>query len=637
MYAKKIQISNYGPIEHLDIALPFDGENPKPILLVGENGSGKSILLSYIVNGLMVAQGVIYPENSEVKKDKVYKFRSPSYIKTGAECYFGRIEFEQGLHCEELQLHQLKKDIGDKPATLVGDGVDRLWQSTPDDKSSNYRANFGEKSSTIKLRDTFNNNCILYFPPNRFEEPAWLNESSLKAKAQYMNIRHIAGYTNRRIINHSSLHDNQNWLFEVLYDCNAFEIQTPISPPLYSKDQYGQFHALPKVPLFMGYHGTAKTIYQVALSIIRSIFRADGNLRFGIGARQRRTVSLISGNKQLVPNIFQLSTGETSLLSIFLSILRDFDLSGAPFTKIDAIRGIVVVDEIDLHLHAIHQCEVLPRLVKMFPRVQFIVTTHSPLFVLGMEKAFGRDGFALYRLPQGQQISPEEFSEFGNAYQSFAETRRFSDDMKRAVQDSQKPIVFVEGVTDIRYLEKAAELLDRTVILERCYIKDGGGFGGLDKNWKHWKHLNDQLARSIPQKIVLLYDCEKQRCRDRGNVFQRTIPKQEDNPLQKGIENLFEKAILESAKEFKPAFLDIIEGHTKTERGQEITIPEEWTVNQDEKINLCNWLCENGTAEDFKHFRVIFDLLEEILIDDEGVAASVSPGQSPQPEQDHAE
>ena len=55
MYTRRVQLANYGPIEKLDIELPFEGENPKPVVLVGENGSGKSILLSPIVNGLFVA------------------------------------------------------------------------------------------------------------------------------------------------------------------------------------------------------------------------------------------------------------------------------------------------------------------------------------------------------------------------------------------------------------------------------------------------------------------------------------------------------------------------------------------------------------------------------------------------------
>lgn len=66
MYTKRIQIHNYGPIDRIDISFPFEDDNPKPVLLVGENGSGKSIVLSHIVNGLITAQQVAYPETPEV-------------------------------------------------------------------------------------------------------------------------------------------------------------------------------------------------------------------------------------------------------------------------------------------------------------------------------------------------------------------------------------------------------------------------------------------------------------------------------------------------------------------------------------------------------------------------------------------
>jgi predicted ATP-binding protein involved in virulence len=72
MYAKKVHLLNYGPIESLQLELPFEGETPKPIVLVGENGSGKSILLSHIVNGLIMAKGLAFPETPEVEADRVY-------------------------------------------------------------------------------------------------------------------------------------------------------------------------------------------------------------------------------------------------------------------------------------------------------------------------------------------------------------------------------------------------------------------------------------------------------------------------------------------------------------------------------------------------------------------------------------
>jgi predicted ATPase len=48
-------------------------------------------------------------------------------------------------------------------------------------------------------------------------------------------------------------------------------------------------------------------------------------------------------------------------------------------------RGIVMVDEIDLHLHPEWQMTVLPTLAKRLPNLQFIVTSHSPLVVGSLE------------------------------------------------------------------------------------------------------------------------------------------------------------------------------------------------------------------------------------------------------------
>ena len=44
-------------------------------------------------------------------------------------------------------------------------------------------------------------------------------------------------------------------------------------------------------------------------------------------------------------------------------------------------QGIVMIDEVDLHIHPEWQMQLLPRLAKHLPKVQFIVTSHSPLLV----------------------------------------------------------------------------------------------------------------------------------------------------------------------------------------------------------------------------------------------------------------
>ena len=46
-------------------------------------------------------------------------------------------------------------------------------------------------------------------------------------------------------------------------------------------------------------------------------------------------------------------------------------------------NGIVLIDEVDLHLHPKWQREILIQLTKVFPNLQFIVSTHSPVIVVG--------------------------------------------------------------------------------------------------------------------------------------------------------------------------------------------------------------------------------------------------------------
>ena len=77
MYLKRLQLANYGPLQDLDISLPFDGACPKPVLLVGENGSGKTIALSHIVNAIVQARDAAYQESSELDAGKSSNCAAP--------------------------------------------------------------------------------------------------------------------------------------------------------------------------------------------------------------------------------------------------------------------------------------------------------------------------------------------------------------------------------------------------------------------------------------------------------------------------------------------------------------------------------------------------------------------------------
>lgn len=73
--------------------------------------------------------------------------------------------------------------------------------------------------------------------------------------------------------------------------------------------------------------------------------------------------------------------------------------------------GIVLIDEIDLHLHAKWQRIVLKQLHDIFPRVQFVITTHSPLVVLGADSDYVQL-FKLKSAAEVEEISLTEMSSY---------------------------------------------------------------------------------------------------------------------------------------------------------------------------------------------------------------------------------
>ena len=79
---------------------------------------------------------------------------------------------------------------------------------------------------------------------------------------------------------------------------------------------------------------------------------------------------------------------------MFGTILRYADAAG--MTPQD-VSGIVVIDELDAHMHIKLQMDAAPLLIAMFPRIQFIISTHSPIFLLGMERQFPDGGVQILR------------------------------------------------------------------------------------------------------------------------------------------------------------------------------------------------------------------------------------------------
>lgn len=601
MYIKKIILKNTGPIDRFEYEFPIQNGCPKPVVFVGANGSGKSVLLSHLLNPIMTAQQVAF-DDSEVERDRVFKLRSPLYIKTGANFSYSKVVFGDGFGCEEWMLSHKRSE---HEKQFGRPSIDSSYSEIPAENSSFFKPDFAHRIADISKQ--FTKNCILYFPANRFEHPAWLNERNLKSTAVFVDPAQIERQSKRKIIQDSPLNTTKDWLLDVLLDRSIYEIDVK---PCYIITHQGY----ELISRLHGHVGVATNIWEAINQVAKLVLRTNDKVRFGVGPRRSRTVSLVRDIERrvenVVPNIFQLSTGQTTLLNFFLSIIRDFDASGCEFTTIDEIKGVVIIDEVDAHLHCDLQSNLLPQLIKMFPRVQFILTTHSPLFLLGMRTHFGKDGFDVRSLPSGDKVDIEEFEEFRAAYEQFAQTESYRQKLEREILATQKPAIFVEGDYDIKYLQKAATLLGRESILNGITLHDGEGFGNLDKVWKS---CESRVSVALPKLVGLIYDCDTcKKNQDNNRAKKRIVESIVENPIAKGIENLFSPETVSRIRGSHSRFFDITPAMIRTVRGIPETTVEVCEVNKSEKKNLCDWLCENGDKEDFKNFARVFDIIAEI-------------------------
>jgi hypothetical protein len=79
----------------------------------------------------------------------------------------------------------------------------------------------------------------------------------------------------------------------------------------------------------------------------------------------------------------QLSEGYKSILIFVSDLIYRLNKSAKEGQGTKDLRGVVLVDEIDLHLHPKWQRVLIQKLRAIFPKVQFIFTTHSPTIIQG--------------------------------------------------------------------------------------------------------------------------------------------------------------------------------------------------------------------------------------------------------------
>ncbi|MGL4695162.1 AAA family ATPase [Enterococcus larvae] len=120
--------------------------------------------------------------------------------------------------------------------------------------------------------------------------------------------------------------------------------------------------------------GYEKRNYELAIEAFNKI---DPNVKFSHVENQ--TFEILVKDKENMVYLEYLSSGYKTCLFMILGIITEIEFRYYDNKiNIEEYEGLVLIDEIDLHLHPIWQSKIIQILKNTFPNVQFIITSHSP-------------------------------------------------------------------------------------------------------------------------------------------------------------------------------------------------------------------------------------------------------------------
>lgn len=468
MYIKEIDVENLGPLEKANIKFSFNEDgSPKPLILVGKNGSGKSTLISNIVDSFYEFAAKAYSNIQINDKNKssyscYYKILSPIEIQTGKSFLYSHILFEDNVDYLFVQGKWIPEETFSSIGCLLSD---------KDPKNGNISfKRITKNSNSIEdsfVRDVLSNQVIAYFPPDRYERPNWLHRSYYERISYYSENIHLKlneefsnEYKNSITVNCGE-DDLLRWLLDIIADSRIdFKFERDNEQLNIHRVNDNNFQKL--VPYIV----TRDNIQKITSTILGDDVefglnpRSAGNARFCIIKKK--------DNEIIAPSLSSLSSGQIALFKMFATLVKYADSYDVQRScNLSNISGVVVIDEIELHLHPSMQADILPMLIKLFPKIQFIITTHSPLFLLGLDKVLGKDSYDIIDLPCASKISTESFSEFISAFKCYENTSFFEKELQSVLStltsnsNGNSPLIITEGQTDWVHLEAAYRALSQ--------------------------------------------------------------------------------------------------------------------------------------------------------------------------------
>jgi hypothetical protein len=359
MYLKRAIIENSGPIKNLDLIPAFNDTGlPKPLILVGPNGGGKTNFLSLVTDALFEAAAAHHDNvlPAQGASRSWFRFVGGRNLTVGASGGFSLLAFEDNGNTIVYKEKAGKLQNAELQQRLPQD----LKNSVTWPEEGNYKefSIDDERSRVI-----FSNGVYVCFPASRSEIPHWLNIES-QPVAQFDTSPNISKRLKTPIYVEKALEQFQQWLMSAMADSRA---------EIVLADNNGN----PQVNVTGNVHNSLASLsaIQVANLILRATVANDSAQFVWLGRKAAEKVGVAISGQLAFHNLNALSAGQSILLGIFGTLLRYGDLStNGPALAAQNIEGICLVDEIDAHIHIDLQSRVLPGLIKMFPKVQFILT-----------------------------------------------------------------------------------------------------------------------------------------------------------------------------------------------------------------------------------------------------------------------
>lgn len=220
MYLKACQVKNVGPIDSLYFLSPFNIDGtPKPLILVGRNGSGKSILLSIFVDALtLFAQTAYYDilKGRDGSRIPLFRLLGTTNQKINTEFAIALLKFDDiGSEKSFYYVEKTGKlEYSDYVNSLPNE-FNKLSGLEPWQPFVDYK---GITESEENYEKIFKSCSICFFPASRKETPHWLNKSSIGIESHLAPNDDIHGYLRKPIFVESSVEENKRWLIDVFLD-----------------------------------------------------------------------------------------------------------------------------------------------------------------------------------------------------------------------------------------------------------------------------------------------------------------------------------------------------------------------------------------------------------------------------------